>query len=58
MPWELGVFDGHTGLVFILPLNEAAETAAKEIQFVGIYDTLPLDPDNYVETLAKRLSEA
>lgn len=41
MPWELGFFDGARGRVFIWPVDDEAETYARDCRYVSIYPTVP-----------------
>jgi hypothetical protein len=41
MPWELGFFDGARGRVFIWPVDDEAETYAKDRRYVSLYPTVP-----------------
>lgn len=41
MPWELGFFDGARGRVFIWPVDDEAETYAKDCRYVSLYPAVP-----------------
>lgn len=41
MPWELGFFDGARGRVFIWPVDDEAETYAKDSRYVSLYPSVP-----------------
>jgi hypothetical protein len=41
MPWELGFFDAARGNIVVYPVDEAAEQAAKNQQYLSLYEVIP-----------------
>jgi TIR domain len=41
MPWELGFFDAARGNIVVYPVDEAAEAAARNQQYLSLYEVIP-----------------
>lgn len=54
-PWELGFFDGVRGKVLVYPVDEAAEAAAKQQEYLKLFKNLK--PGSLTEQLRSELQD-
>src|SRR5262245_20348575 len=56
MPWELGFFDAARGTIVVYPVDEAAERAAKQQEYLALYDIVA--PGSIEAAVAARIGGA